>query len=174
MMQRSSQQMGRAAARQQPGGARHPAPQRTRRVRVAAAAAQDNPARGALEAFYYGKAFAAVLNRRLGEAAAALLSGATRAAADAPLQLQQMQDEVQAMVLEELGAEGMPSIAGGSSSASSTPGGGGGGGGLPTGGAGDGIKGYNTAPTDLQAIVDELRADIAASRAVLQQLKAQP
>ena len=51
------------------------------------------------------------------------------------------------MVREELGAaEGG---GGGGGDALKAPGGGGGGG-LPTGGAGDGIKGYNTAPTDLQ------------------------
>jgi len=65
-------------------------------------------------------------------------------------------------VQQELAAAGS---SGGISSSTSS------GGGLPTASTGDGIKGYNTAPQDLQAIVDELRADIAASRAVLQQLR---
>lgn len=51
----------------------------------------DPAAAGALSAFYYGKAVATVLNRRLGEAAVSLLSEASKAVTDAPLQLQSFQ-----------------------------------------------------------------------------------
>ncbi|KIZ01047.1 hypothetical protein MNEG_6916 [Monoraphidium neglectum] len=178
MMQRSQLRHAasqRFAAASTPRAA--PRPQRARRALHVAAAASlpDNPSRSVLEAFYYGKAFATVLNTRLGELAASALGDASRAATDLPLQLQKFQDEVQSLVREELGAAGAgagagpaAALVGGAPAGSSS-----GGGALPTGGAGDGVRGYNTAPTDLQAIVDELRADIAASRAVLQQLKSQ-
>lgn len=82
------------------------------------------------------------------------------------------QREVEAAAAEELsgrgaggGAASPPPMASSPSAAAALSG---------AGGAGDGVKGYNTppAPEDLEALVDELRADIAASRAVLQQLRA--
>jgi uncharacterized protein YceH (UPF0502 family) len=74
--------------------------------------------------------------------------------------MKEFQDEVQAVAERELNGNSnrQPGLLASSSSSSSSSSG--------------GISSSNAAASkDLQAIVDELRADIAASRALLQQIK---
>jgi hypothetical protein len=230
-----------AALQQRPsriGGAAPRAMPPRRAALVAAAAGLPptggDPVRGLEEATAYGRAFAAVVNRRLGDAVTTALSEATKAVAEAPQRLQEiqvrpllsglasclppvlchyracercmaqgpmgaqrqrqplqhkaplhcvgmaaragctayqgplgteyaalsdsiypclMQDEVQSLAQKELGSlpgdAAAPSSGGGAAAAAAASSSGGGGS-LPTGTSGDGIKGYNTAPTDLQ------------------------
>ncbi|GBF89401.1 hypothetical protein Rsub_01973 [Raphidocelis subcapitata] len=128
---------------------------------VAAAAGADDPLQALLAPLSYGRAFAAVAARRLGELAAAAAGEAGKAASEAPAWLQEFQSEVEAAAREGMGGGGGAFGDDGAGGGGWSGGGGSGGGSgrLPTAGAGDG------------AIVDELRADIAASRAVLQQLR---
>jgi hypothetical protein len=172
---------------------RRAAPRRTAAPPPAAAAPPAAAGNPALEAAAYGRALATVLNRRLGDAVVAALTDATKAFADAPQRLQEIQarppaartraparlpaarawcalqgpgltaqspgssppiqDEVQSLVQQERGTPpggGAPGGAASSSSGAPAPAAGGSGGGLPTGTSGDGVRGYNTPPTDLQ------------------------
>eukprot|EP00197_Chlamydomonas_leiostraca_P004129 CAMPEP_0202872932 /NCGR_PEP_ID=MMETSP1391-20130828/22287_1 /ASSEMBLY_ACC=CAM_ASM_000867 /TAXON_ID=1034604 /ORGANISM="Chlamydomonas leiostraca, Strain SAG 11-49" /LENGTH=140 /DNA_ID=CAMNT_0049554079 /DNA_START=201 /DNA_END=623 /DNA_ORIENTATION=- len=107
-----------------------------------------------LQAFFYGRAFAITLSKRLGEAVVDAVAEVSRAAAERPQRLKDFQDEVAALARKEMADASVPERAGSS-------GGGGGADGSSTG----------TSEADVQALVDDLRAEIAYSRAILQQMR---
>lgn len=88
-MAAAPQPSGRAPA---PRRSTSPSPERLLPIRPRSPLpAESDPSRGILEAFYYGKAAATVLNRKLGDLVVALLSDVSRVAADVPQQLQAFQ-----------------------------------------------------------------------------------
>jgi uncharacterized protein YceH (UPF0502 family) len=81
------------------------------------------------------------------------------AIAEQPRRMKEFQDEVQAVAQRELqGSSSRQGLLASSSSSSS-------------GSSSSTSSSSNAGSKDLEAIVDELRADIAASRALLQQIK---
>lgn len=128
----------------------------------------DPTSYGILESFYYGRALAVTLNRWVGEAVVEVVSEISKQAAEQPQRLKDFQAEVEAAVRQEMAAGGAPAAptaapAGQSGSAAA--------GRLGKGAAG-GKKAAPPPPVDVQATVDEVRADIAASRSLIQQIKA--
>lgn len=122
----------------------------------------DAPSRGVLEAFFYGRALAEVVNERLGAAAVQLFSEVGKFAAEFDDNLRDLQMEVQRRAQMELSlSAGLPlappstSMNGASGRSSSAQGGG----------------GAAEEAADLREIVDDLRAEVAAARAQVQQYK---
>ncbi len=111
------------------------------------------------EAFFYGRAFAQVLNERLGEVATDVLSEAGKFAAEWDDNVASFEQEVQQRAANaQAEALGQPVTAKTAL--------------LPKNVAGSTTRGSVT-PTqqDVGAVVDALRADIAAARAALRQVK---
>lgn len=109
-----------------------------------------------LEAFFLGRAFAQVLNERLGEAATDVLAQTGRFAAEWDSNVASFEAEVQRRAATALAeALGQPQPA---QIQSTTPT-------APPGGK------TTTSSQDAAALVDEMRADIAATRAALQRVK---
>ena len=105
-----------------------------------------------LEAFFYGRAFAQVLNERLGEAATDVLAQTGRFAAEWDSTVASFEAEVtQRAATAQAEALGQP-VPAQPTNASAAP-------------------AANATPQDAAALVDELRADIAATRAALLRVK---
>ncbi len=143
------------------GAARVPPPRRARLLaRAERSKAQESF--DLLEAFFFGKALAEVANERLGTAAADILAAVGVAQAELPRALEAMQEEVAARARRE-----MDEASGGA------------GGALPNGGSGSSSGGGGAiaarpAAPDAAEAADELRAEVAAARAALRQLRQKP
>jgi len=113
-----------------------------------------NSNREILEAFFYGRAFAITLSKRVSEALVEAVSDVGKVLSDRPKRIQEFQEEVAALARKEmLAASGsLPSESGESSGTSAD---------------------RSSTVVDVQAMIDDLRASIAESRAVLQQIKAE-
>mmetsp|Transcript_151 Transcript_151/g.244 ORF Transcript_151/g.244 Transcript_151/m.244 type:complete len:194 (-) Transcript_151:7-588(-) len=117
------------------------------------------PAADILEAFFFGRAFAAVFSRRVSEVLVDFVAEVSKSAAERPQRIQAFQEEVALMARKEMAAaSGLPdpglSAPAGPSYNSSSNG---------TGGSVQRI--------DSHAAVDELRAEVAYARALLMQMK---
>ncbi|KAL4859221.1 putative thylakoid lumen protein [Chlorella vulgaris] len=117
------------------------------------ASAQDS--RNALEVLYVGRAIAEVLSERLGAAFGDALADFGRLDAETRQAMREFQEDVMARAQREMAAS-----AGGSGSSVASDGTS-----TTTFGSAAG------APPDLPALVDDLRAEVASARAVVQQLK---
>lgn len=108
-----------------------------------------------LNAFFYGRAFAITLNKRLSEAVIDLVSEVSKSVAERPQRIQEFQDEVAALARKEMSGSNIltdQARGGASGAAGSAPG---------------------MAPLpDPQAAIDDLRSEVAYARAILQQIKA--
>ncbi|KAL4420150.1 hypothetical protein ABPG77_010366 [Micractinium sp. CCAP 211/92] len=127
--------------------------------RDAALSAQQE-SRGMLEAFFVGRALAEVLNERLGAALGDALAEFGKWDAETRQSIRELQEEVIARAHREMMAsagveDAAATTAAGSSSSSGV--------------------GSSVAPLvpDLAAAADDLRAEVASARAVLQQIKQQ-
>jgi hypothetical protein len=143
-------------------GARAPPPPAARLSRLLARAERSKAQESfdLLEAFFFGKALAEVANERLGTAAADLLAAVGVAQAELPRALEAIQEEVAARARREIdeasgGAGG--ALPGGASSSS-----------------GGGAIAARPAAPDAAEAADELRAEVAAARAALRQLRQKP
>lgn len=133
------------------------------RTPVTCSAAASDPFRQLpqpiVEPLAYTKAFVDVTVRRLAEAALDTAAEVSMQLAEQPQRMREFADEVQAAADRELQSSGqqqrlLSTTSSGSGQGSST--------------AGNNSSGRQ----DLEALVDDLRADIAASRALLQQIRA--
>ncbi|KAJ9521043.1 hypothetical protein QJQ45_022767 [Haematococcus lacustris] len=127
-----------------------------------------------LEAFFYGRALAITLSRRLSEVVVEVVSEISKAAAERPQRVREFQEEVATLARQEMASASLPSrstglAASGSGSTSSSSSSGSLGGQLGQQAAGGGAP---SSPEELQVVVDDLRAEIAYSRAILQQMRA--
>ncbi|EFN50711.1 hypothetical protein CHLNCDRAFT_142594 [Chlorella variabilis] len=120
---------------------------------------QSQESKNILEGFFIGRALAETVNERLGAALGDALAEFGKWDAETRQAIREFQEEVMERAQREMLA------AAGASDASSSAAGGGSGGGSSVG-----LGGAAAAP-DLPALVDELRAEVAATRAVVQQLK---
>ncbi len=109
-----------------------------------------------LEAFFIGRALAEVVNERLGSLVGDTLAEVGRLDAELRRTVQDIQDEVMARAQREMAA-----AAGGDSISMS-------------GGASGSGRALIAAPADLGESVDNLRAEVAAARALVQQVKLKP
>jgi len=135
-----------------------------RRSLVAAAAASDPLSQlpqPIAEPLAYSKAFATVMLRHMTEAALDAAAELSMQIAEQPKRMREFSEEVQAAAERELKSSTgqQQQLLATTSSASS--------GQASSGSTSSGSAGS----TDLEALVDDLRADIAASRALLQQIR---
>lgn len=140
----------------------------SRRSIVAAAAASDpfgQLPQPIAEPVAYTKAFAAVVLRYLAESALDTAAEVSIQLAEAPKRMRQFAEEVQDAADRELQGSGQQQqrLLSSSSLASSVQG--------SSSSSGSSMSSSAGRP-DLEAMVDDLRADIAASRALLQQIRA--
>lgn len=98
-----------------------------------------------LDAFFLGRALAEVLNERLGAALGDALANFGKADAELRQALRELQEEVVARAQADLSGAVKP--------------------------GGDGGAAADLPPPDLPALVDDLRAEVAATRAVVQQIR---
>lgn len=155
------------------GHARSVASHRRVLMRAAAGAPPPEPLAALLEPVMpllaplaYVKAASDVAAQRATQAFLDVAVAAQSAIAESPQRLADFDAEVRALAdreLQQLGQPGLLLPASTSASNSGTSG--------STGAAGGGGGGASAGPQDLATVVDELRADIAASRALLQQLR---
>ena len=119
--------------------------------------------------FFYGKALAEVLNERLGNLAADTLAFAGTAEAELRKALDDIQEEVMERAQEEIGIQNGNT----NGNSPSRIGGKGGKGGGNGGGSGRAIaaRAGAVAALDEDEIVDNLRAEIASTRSLIQQTK---
>jgi hypothetical protein len=142
-------------------------PPPARRSIVAAAAASDpfgQLPQPIAEPVAYTKAFAAVVLRHLTESALDTAAEVSIQVAEAPKRMRQFAEEVQDAADRELKGFGQQQQRSLSSSSSASSGQG--------SGSNGSIMSNSASRPDLEALVDDLRADIAASRALLQQIRA--
>ena len=99
--------------------------------------------RNVLDAFFLGRALAEVLNERLGAALGDALATFGKADAELRQALRELQEEVVARAAADMGG----AVGGAAGAAADLP------------------------PPDLPELVDDLRAEVAATRAVVQQLR---
>ncbi|PNH10642.1 hypothetical protein TSOC_002586 [Tetrabaena socialis] len=126
-------------------------------VRVQAQQSTSDRSPEILTAFFFGRAFAIALNRRLSEAVIDVVSDISKALAERPQRLQDFQDEVTALARKEMSGSGFQL----KEAATGTGSGGTAGGGMSGG-----------AVQDPTAAIDELRAEIAYARAALNEIRA--
>ncbi|PRW59941.1 thylakoid lumen sll1769 [Chlorella sorokiniana] len=107
-----------------------------------------------LQAFFVGRALAEVLNERLGAALGDALADFGKWDAETRQTIREFQEEVMSRARREMLSSAGASDASGSSSSGAADLG-------------------STTPPDLPALVDDLRAEVAATRAVVQQLRLQ-
>ncbi|BDA45011.1 probable thylakoid lumen protein sll1769 [Coccomyxa sp. Obi] len=124
--------------------------------------------RSILEAFYYGRAFAETLNAKMGAALEDVLSDISKQSAESTQAIREFQEEVEERAQRELSQSLSNSGSGAryenSSTYTSTSV-------YSSNGAitaGNGRQPVVTPPPDLQETVDELRAEMALTRAALQ------
>ncbi|GFR39806.1 hypothetical protein Agub_g296 [Astrephomene gubernaculifera] len=139
---------------------------RTSVVRVQAQRGSSGSSPEILTAFFYGRALAVTINRRLNEALIDVVSEVSKAMAEQPQRIAELQEEVVALARKEMSSAGfLPqnslsssmSTAGSSSSSSSS--------------SGSPAASTTAAPQDPQAAVDDLRAEIAYARAALNEVR---
>ncbi|KXZ44219.1 hypothetical protein GPECTOR_71g580 [Gonium pectorale] len=131
-------------------------------VRVQAQRSGSDPSPEILTAFFYGRAFAITLNRRLSEAVIDLVSEVSKTLAERPQRIADFQEEVMALARKEMAGSGfLPESSSASAGSASSGSGGSGAGGAAA-----------PAPQDPQAAIDELRAEIAYARASLNEVRA--
>lgn len=118
-----------------------------------------------LEAFYYGRAFAITLNRRLGEAMVEVVSEVSKQLAERPERIKEFQQEIELLAQQEMTAEKLLESPTSTSSTGSMPKGN-----IRSASASRGPQ--RPALVDMEAVTDELRADIAASRSMIRRLMA--
>jgi len=126
---------------------------------------------GPEEVLAYGRAFLTVLSKRLADASLDAISQVQLVLAEMPVELREFQGQVEAAAARELQQTSTTLALQTSSSSSSSNG--------SMRAAQTSLnssKGGSTRdnPQDLGAVVDELRADIAASRSLLQQMRSKP
>ncbi|KAH7619054.1 hypothetical protein Ndes2526B_g06004 [Nannochloris sp. 'desiccata'] len=134
-----------------------------RRTRAPMAARNNSPATeslGMLEAFFIGRALAETVNERLGSVVGDAVAEIGRIEAELRRSIQDFQDEVMFRAQKEMAAS-----AGGDGS--SMMGGG-------SGNKNDKNRGALVAPPDVAECVDNLRAEVASARALVQQIKQKP
>jgi hypothetical protein len=128
-----------------------------RRGLVARASSSSEESGNVLEAFFVGRAFAEVVNERLGASVGDALAAVGRLDAELRQAAREIEEEVMSRARREMmvsaGAADLPE---GPDTA-------------PTGTAG-----LRVPPPDLPELVDNLRADVAAARSTLQALKKAP
>lgn len=120
---------------------------------------------GPEELLAYSRAFLTVLSKRLADASLDAVSQVQLVLAELPVEMQEFQGQVQAAAARELQQGSTIAALQNSSSGSAK-----------TQTSLNSSKGSSTrdGPQDLGAVVDELRADIAASRSLLQQMRSKP
>lgn len=142
-------------------------PTQSLRRSVAVAAAASDPIsqlpQPIAEPLAYAKAFAAVAIRHLTESAMDAAAEVSIQLAEQPKRMREFSEEVQAAAERELQNSGQQTqrLLTATSSASSGQ-----------GSSSISSMASSAGSTDLEALVDDLRADIAASRALLQQIRA--
>jgi hypothetical protein len=146
------------------------APQERARGRVAVSAAASSPQlpQPIAEPLAFTKALVTVAVRHLTESALDAAADLSIALAEQPRRMREFADEVQAAAVLELQNSGQQQpqrLLSSTSSASS-------GQNDSSGSGGAGSMSSAAGRPDLEALVDDLRADIAASRALLQQIRA--
>jgi hypothetical protein len=120
---------------------------------------------GPEELLAYSRAIFSVLSKRLADASLDAVSQVQLVLAELPVELQEFQGQVQAAAARELQhgstIAALPNSSSGSANTKTSL---------------NSSKGSSTrdGPQDLGAVVDELRADIAASRSLLQQMRSKP
>ncbi|GIL81319.1 hypothetical protein Vretimale_1130 [Volvox reticuliferus] len=132
---------------------------------VQARKGSSDPSTEILTAFFYGRALAVTINKRLSEAIIDVVSDISKAMAERPQRIADLQDEVMALARKEMSSSGfLPErTTSGPVSSNSSKGG------------GTSVGGGSTAPAapmDPQAAIDDLRAEIAYARASLNEIKA--
>eukprot|EP00775_Hariotina_reticulata_P003801 gene3801-4058_t len=142
--------------------ATHPPAPKTIRASVSTTA---TPIPGPEELLAYGRAFLTVLSKRVTDASLDAVSQVQLVLAELPVELREFQGEVQAAAAREL-QQGATMLVQQNSSSD----------GRAAQTSVNSSKGSSTrnGPQDLGAVVDELRADIAASRSLLQQMRSKP
>lgn len=156
------------AANLSPNRTAAPQQRATRRVAVSAAASSPQLPQPIAEPLAFTKALVTVAVRHLTESALDAAADLSIALAEQPRRMREFADEVQAAAVLELQNSGQQQpqrLLSSTSSASS-----GQNGNSSSGGAGSMSRAAGR--PDLEALVDDLRADIAASRALLQQIRA--
>ncbi|PNW88512.1 hypothetical protein CHLRE_01g032750v5 [Chlamydomonas reinhardtii] len=133
-------------------------------LQVRAQRTSSDPSPEILSAFFYGRALAITLNRRLGEAVIDFVSEVSKSLAERPQRIAEFQEEVQSLASKEMSRSGFLPERTSSGSGSSGSGSAGKPGGA-TGNAGVTLQ-------DPQAAIDDLRAEIAYARASLNEIRA--
>ncbi|GLI61063.1 hypothetical protein VaNZ11_003326 [Volvox africanus] len=124
-----------------------------------------DPSSEIFTAFFYGRALAVTINKRLSEAVIDIVSDISKAMAERPQRIAEFQDEVMALARKEMSSSGfLPerTTSGPVTSNSSAVGR------IAAGGSSMAPE----APADPQAAVDDLRAEIAYARASLNEIRA--
>lgn len=143
--------------------------QRCRSAAVSAAASSQQLPQPIAEPLAYTKALVTVSVRHLTEFGLDAAADLSIALAEQPRRMREFVDEVQAAAARELQSSGQQQpqrLLSATSSASSSQNG------SSSGGGGASSMTSTAGRQDLEALVDDLRADIAASRALLQQIRA--
>eukprot|EP00873_Tetraselmis_striata_P007448 jgi/Tetstr1/427712/TSEL_017837.t1 len=151
----------RGASEQQPPAPRRSAPPTTTRRRSARSQEPFSmppffqPA-SPRELFFFGRALVETINDRVASAALDMLSEVSKASAELPTSFVEFQDEVYARAEAEMSKSKTSSASAQGSGAASSP--------APDSGASQPV-------VDVQDIVDDLRAELAAARAAAQAVK---
>lgn len=137
-------------------------------MQVSAAASSQQLPQPIAEPLAYTKALVTVAVRHLTESALDAAADLSIALAEQPRRMREFADEVQAAAARDLQQQPQRLLSAtlSASSSSSQNGSSSGGGGASS------MTGGTAGRQDLEALVDDLRADIAASRALLQQIRA--
>ncbi|GIL63493.1 hypothetical protein Vafri_17546 [Volvox africanus] len=132
---------------------------------VQARKGSSDPSTEIFTAFFYGRALAVTINKRLSEAVIDVVSDISKAMAERPQRIAEFQDEVMALARKEMSSSGfLPErTTSGPVASNSSPGGR-----IAAGGSSIAPD----APVDPQAAVDDLRAEIAYARASLNEIRA--
>ncbi|KAF5840114.1 hypothetical protein DUNSADRAFT_17715 [Dunaliella salina] len=108
-----------------------------------------------LQAFFYGRALARTFQKRLGDTVADAVAEVSKAAAERPQRIREFQEEIAALARQDMSAFSIEEPPKAASSSGSRGGG----------------ASQSQQIEDPEAIVDDLRADIAYCRSWIQQMK---
>lgn len=136
-------------------------------MQVSAAASSQQLPQPIAEPLAYTKALVTVAVRHLTESALDAAADLSIALAEQPRRMREFADEVQAAAARDLQQQPQRLLSATLSASSSSQNGSSSG-----GGGASSMTGGTAGRQDLEALVDDLRADIAASRALLQQIRA--
>ncbi|GLC43310.1 hypothetical protein PLESTB_001341800 [Pleodorina starrii] len=135
---------------------------------VQARRSSSDPSPEILTAFFYGRALAITINKRLSEAVIDFVSDVSKAMAERPQRIAEFQEEVTALARKEMSSSGFlpESTTSGTAASGASSGRAGSAAGGSSGGA------AAAGPVDPQAAIDDLRAEIAYARASLNEIRA--